>query len=972
MFQKTWISEHAGGGGQRGQSSTASALESLSLSQNPHLEAAFIEADDSLRHLLDNIPDVDVSEIDDLGDVDQLTPTVVRCRGAATAEPDFALNDDEFRVIDRIETLRLRLALETRCQAERRLRDLVGGLTEKLEASYAWLFFFDPERQLLKPLVTQNTNRRSPLRLDDRSIVTRRIAAAKSEYVTNDVHRDEYYLEYTGNSESALGVPILARDESLLGVLYFESVMRSAFTTAQMIDLRTSVTRLVVPLLALRAINDRTHPFNTWFPVPFGWDFERLLSRWLHCLTEAMADDDTPGPCISVWAADWHKERMWALGTTGYDYEYLRDKTSSINSFVGEVASSPKGAVRHGKPEDLVHTDKARRMGLGRIVSTPIFLPCDEQRSSGVLNLYFSRDACNRPCLSDSFVAGLADTIAAIAWEFQQQKLDMCVAHIQERLSTSQSPLTTVADEIRKCLEADQATLFLRDESRQEVVTAATTGLETTEATLHGPTRTRKLVDIRDMVYYLDSPTDRGFTVYLSSHPGVCARKNDVPDPDEKGLPPGFPKRPTNKFREQCAASDTDHRRFLGIGVEGDGVRGVIRLLRSAESKPFRSSDELLLSKLAEISLRPLLTSRAIRTVRGRKRAEGGTELARAVTLLAKPLGNVHSSLRKRVNELLQALVTVFRQVLRTDGFGEVEVLACFHEYKGRQEHSSLDLYEYHSSTKHNFSRDESPIVVGDFGRTKARKVVLDKAVFSCDWGSSLFDVACRRTGNRVSQAAMPVVAWGAGRLMQGVLSVSIPSAFTWKSDHLRLLHHASLALSATIGAGWRSMPFKVLGKGVQDVIHRYLSWTNSQLRTDWCEMLTGRSTSRKHVAISGRRQSKPAGEWTTVESPQFESTAYPIQLAEDQSEIRFPLCVGPFEVAVLAAGPVDRGLLDMPFDGIGSACGVWSRLVADLTGGWDASFTQKAARGGVVKWDVTAALDLSASTTTDHLTVTN
>jgi hypothetical protein len=410
----------------------------------------------------------------------------------------------------------------------------------------------------------------------------------------------------------------------------------------------------------------------------------------------------------------------------------------------------------------------------------------------------------------------------------------------------------------------------------------------------------------------------------------------------------------------------------LGIGVEGDGVRGVIRLLRSAESKPFRSSDEVLLNKLAEISLRPLLGPHAIEAVRCRKRAEGGRELARAVTLLAKPLANVHSSLGKRVNELLQALVTVFRQVLRTDRHGQVEVLACFHEYKGRQKHSSLDLYEYHSSTKHNFSRDESPIVVGEFGRMKARKVVLDKAVISCDWGRSLFDVACRRGGQRVSQAAMPVVAWGAGRLMQGVLSVTIQSAFKWKPEHLRLLHHASLALSATFGASRQSMPFKVLGKDVQDVIHRYLRWTKSHLRTDWCEMLAGDPTSRTHLAISGRRQSEPQGEWTTVESPQFESAAYPIQLAADESEIRFPLCVGPFEVAVLAAGPVGREFVDMPFEDIGSACAVWSRLIADLTGGWDASFTQEAARAGVVKWDVAAKLNLSASTLTDHATLPN
>ena len=972
MAQKNPSSERTGGG-RNWQSPFASLPQVPTLLRPPFLEAALREADDSLRFLLTNVPEVDVSEIDEA-----FCRHEEICRGRRRPVPEVAMpadapNDAERRVIEEIQRLRSRLALETQSQAERRLRDLVGGLTEKLEASYAWLFIFDRDKELLTPIVTQNTKRRSPLRLDDRSIVTRRIAAAKSEYVTGAVRQDEYYLEDTGDSESALGVPILARDESLLGVLYFESGMPSAFTTAQMIDLRTSVTKFVVPLVALQAINDRSRPFNTWFPIPFGWDLERLLSRWLHCLTEALGNYESPGPCISVWAADWAKERMWALATTGYDYEYLRDRTLSIRSFVGDVASLPRGTVRHGEPNDLVCSKKARRMGLGKVVSTPIYLPGDEEsgRGSGALNLYFSHDDCKRNCLSDSFVADLAETISAIAWDFQNQKLDMCVAHIQERLRCSQSPLTTVADEIRKCLEADQCSLFVLDEAHRELVTLATTGLESTKTALHEPTQTLGQVDTGDMVYHVDLSSDEGFTVFLSAHPGTCARKNDVPDPDEKGLPAGFPERPTNKFREPGAASDTDHRRFLGSGVEGARVRGVIRLLRSAESKPFRNSDELLLAQLADTTLRPLLGSQTLEALRCRKRSEGGRELARAVTRLAKPLVNVHSSLGKRVNDLLQSLVTVFRQVVRTDNRGEAEVLACFHEYKGRQGHSSLDLYEYHSSTKHNFSRDESPIVVGEFGRTKARQVVLEKAVFSCDWGTGLFDVVSRR-GQRLSQAAMPVVAWGAGRLMQGVLSVTIRSVFKWKPEHLRLLHQASLALSATFGAGGQSMPIKVLGKDVHDDVHQYLGWTNSRLRTNWCELLAGEPTCRAPVATWGHRRSRPAGEWTEVESPQFESAAYPIQLAADRSEIRIPLCIGPFEVAILAAGPVRGAFLDTPFEDIGSACGVWSRLVADMPGGWDASFTGERAAAGVVRWGVAAKLNLPPPTLTDHLTAPN
>lgn len=926
-----------------------------------HFESDLREADNSLQRLLAAVPHVDTYAISEgFGRyMDKVAP-LRRPLPRPTVHKDLPTTDER-KLTRAIDSLRSRLCIEARSQAERSLKDLVGKLTEEVRACYAWLFLADEDGSVLIPVVTQNTKKRSALHFDDRSIVTKRIAIARAEYISGDISQDEFYLPDTSDTASAIGLPIQWRDNSLLGVVYFESSVPSAFTTAQLLDLRAKVRQLVPPLLSLRyTTSSATRWQGALCHLPWAWDLERLLNRWLHCLTEAAATRDVPGPSVSVWAADWDKDRMWVLATTGYDYEYRWDKTLSTDSFTGKVARSARGKVCHGEPIDLLRCEKVKRMGLREVVAAPIYLPGDQDCGSGAINIYFSQEDIDGHEISDSFIAFLADEVASLAADFHQQKRDLCIAHIKDQLSRSQSPLETLVQEVARCLEAEECSLFAVDDSDERLILLTTTGVLSAERidADNGQPRQQKPTPL--MAYFLHHEADQGFTVYLAKKPGVCVRKNDVPDPDEKGVPDDFPPLPTNKYREEHATSDTDHRRFLGVGMAGDRSRGVIRLIRAATTKPFKKSDEHLLTELAAQCIQPTLDTYVPDVLRQRRMERGSTSLAKAVTLLAKPLANVETSMRRRVNELMQSVVTVFRQELVSQGYGETEVLACFHEFNRRHEDRQLDLYEFHSSTKQEFSRDDDPIAVGNFDQIPARDVVLGRKVLTCDWGGGFFSSA--KTSRKCAQAAMPVLAWGAGRLIQGVLSLSIQRAFEWKAEHIELLQHASLGLSATLGAKSSPLFFHAGLDDIGDIFQAFVSQAKEELGTRWCEL--------SHVEDEGFTRSLCFGngglganaEWEPLESAQYEFDDYPISVTSDKSAIRVPLYIGPFQAARLSAGPVDTQFAHDPFMRIGSMCGLWSRFVADLPGGWEAKFKGTDVGSGAMTWAASMRLRMSSS----------
>ena len=186
----------------------------------------------------------------------------------------------------------------------------------------------------------------------------------------------------------------------------------------------------------------------------------------------------------------------------------------------------------------------------------------------------------------------------------RDQRAELAVAHLFRQVGRKrpeqpadpvQSTFLTVRDVIREVFQVDQVTLYGRRPGSGRLVPVVTTGL----VDIGG-----KLMDANDpnSGYHIQEMRDTSFTAWLGAHPGAVVRKNDIPDPNEKGMPAGFPSKPMNKECEAQVVMVTEHCRFLGASVAcGNAAEagGVIRINRTEASRPFRKSDERMLARIA-------------------------------------------------------------------------------------------------------------------------------------------------------------------------------------------------------------------------------------------------------------------------------------------------------------------------------------------------------------------------------------
>ena len=512
--------------------------------------------------------------------------------------------------------LREQLFKEACGESERALRDLVGMLAEQIQACCGWLLIFDRPRHRLVSGVLHNTWRHIELPLSATAIVCH-VARTGKPYLAEDVRRDPYYYPEVPDVRSALSVPIFAPDGELLGVLHFESFEPAAFSSAHLGDLQVSIVELV-PHLLLQQIAIQDPQSYLWYPYRYDWSVERVLGRWVHTVTDVLPNTQVAKPCLTLWHVDWEKERVWVLAASRYDYEYVKDKTLPLDSFIGNVALLPRGEVMWTTPDDerFRRPDKARRMGLKQMLATPAYLPNDEERASCVLSAYYFDDRPQSELLPSTTLTWLAGELSTALWSYEECKLPVATAHVQQQLTKSRAPLIALMNGILKCIDAAECSIFALCEQERSLVSIATTGLHVSSGLISAGcvTDVERIAAIGRLEYKLDDSQDAGFTVYLARNPGTCVRKNDIPDRDEKGLPHEFPA-PSNKHREICAHSDTDHRRFLGLSVAENGkVLGVIRVLRSSDSRPFRRVDQKLLKALGKLSVPLLGESRRLLT----------------------------------------------------------------------------------------------------------------------------------------------------------------------------------------------------------------------------------------------------------------------------------------------------------------------------------------------------------------------
>jgi GAF domain-containing protein len=860
-------------------------------------------------------------------------------------------------------------ARTAQAHAEQQLTDLVGELGERFQATSAWLFVRETD-DVLRARITRNTRRRHlDLGLDDRGIVPY-VARVRHGYYSNNVHEDPWYRQESEETQSELAVPIITRDDRLLGVLNLESRMPGAFTSAHVEELQAAAGDLVPHLLVLAALRRRDEAWCPWHPEVHGWDLAQILNAF--CYVVAASRDGDATTC-TIWYADWPKEEFLVYATTGYDNEYISARTLPAHSFTGRVAQGPPGAVVASTPHDpdFVRRDKAEVMGLTRLFAAPVYTPAPPtplplspggsgvggegaDRAVATLNLYLFDDQSQDAFPPAATLAHLAEIVGDLFAGYNTQRQELAAAYLHQKLyarpRSSEDAFETIKEVLTQLLQADACTIFARQRDGRRLYCVATTGLE--GAGTDGAA-----------VYDLDQ--DGGYTTYLARHPGQCIRKSDVQRPDEKGLPADFPAVPLNKHREKIGRSDADHPRFLGLAVDVRGdVLGVFRVMRSSQSRPFTRCEERLLLRLADVCKKVFLDWRSARpaeepptAVPGPGHAAAPAAVARSGTLPVKstqpnvvaavarfvrPVPNL-SSPRTLIDELLQDMVVIFRD----QHVYQASVLV-------RHKHaptSPFRIYAYHSQ-HHRTPPTDAPY-----------------APQSVHAGSLPWEAVLARrravTFTRphapgiASGIRMPLVAWTGHNLFEGVLSLDFANPVAWTGDEVEILFHATRKLAAILGvtdhpgvADHVISPECFTSMSPRTVLDQFVSFPTEKLGADWAELLLKHADRLQPVGQSGPRPADLPHVWRPLTAQEDEDAAgFGVKAAGDRRTCAIPLRLGSFDAGELRCRLGRPDFERLRWQVVGVLAGLWCSLTFGMQRFWDVTFERHEVRPGTHVW---------------------
>jgi hypothetical protein len=851
---------------------------------------------------------------------------------------------------------------EARARAEQRLTVLVAELGERFGATSAWLF--DRRGNALEAIITHRTRMRHlVLHLGERGIVPH-VAATRTGYQTNNTAADPYYLDSIPATRSELAVPVLALDGELLGVLNLESRLADAFRPAQLEELQAAASVLIPHLRVLAALDE-----CPWHPEVHGWDLTALFERFCHAVVRGLnqPDEEDTASC-TIWYADWAKDELFVYATSGYDMEYLNQLTLPARSFTGRVAASPPGTVWDTTPAeapDFRRPDKAEQTGVRRILAAPIYLPDEAPPARGVstLNLYFFADRPDASLPGPDLVRVLAERVGRLIARFRDQRRKLATASLHQNLlveaPSSEAGFRIVRDVLRQVFDADGCTIFAHDPGERRLYCATTTGLD--EPGPPGPGGEPGGGAGGEAFYDLDG--DDGFTTYLARHCGRGVRKNDVLSSTEKGLPGDFPPQPLNKYREQFARSETDHRRFLGVGcglrgaASAGDVLGVFRLNRASSSRPFTWCDETLLEDLAGLEL----CKKAFLDWRARRlgpaagpplpAAPRGRGVIGAVVNLLRPVPALGSP-QTLTDELLQALVVIFREH-RIHGAG----LAIAHPRAPAQ---PARWHAYHSEFHKNrpataefLLAEAAPrlFLTPPGGRRKI--VTFDHAAVRCEDGHAI-----------VAEARVPLVAWNGRHLLEGFLALSFQApSHAWTGNEVELLFRASQKLAAVLASTPHVIRPECFQLPASLALEHFVSFPQEHPRiaAAWSELRLEAAGRLETVGRPGPAPARGPEEWQPPgPAAGGEEAAFGIRERADRRAVSLPLFLGPYEIGQLrcgfAAGDADRGRDEL----VRTVPGLWSRLtsgLSDLHKFWEVHFSRHEVEPGVAVWDERFAL---------------
>lgn len=795
------------------------------------------------------------------------------------------------------------------------LHRIVAQALERFHATSAILF--EPHENVFRPLlVRQNALESNTLHREDASIVTHVARTRQSYCAEPSQSRQVPFGPSTRDAASEVAIPLVDSRDGLLAVLYLASTVPAAFSPAQMGRLE-ELTSGLIPFLLLRQAN------CGWHFLRHGWDLHRFLDDLCANVCDVLRTHGSRIACL-VWRRDPAKGEIYLAGTDGYDSEY---KTQPLRpgSFTAAATDLPHGKVRSGPWKDFPEfsrPDKAERMGIRRISSTPIYLP-GSRTSTGAVSLYYFGDC---PTMPDSILVHLADIVArelALYDAFRAQVADAwCHAKLAQRALDSLTAFELIKQSLLECLSAPACSLFAKLKDTPRLGLVSTTGLEEGD---------RPVTDLESVHYDLDAERG-GLTWHLGRTPGLCIRRNDVLNSDESGL--GQSVRAQNRYREQFGLGPTDHRRFLGISVTDDAtteVLGVIRLNRPTDAPPFTAGDEEVLRTVATNAVRAY---RDWRNEESRKTIPtcGLDHLRRRAALeahgsLLRPLPTYNRSIsglcQKVLHDILDlsrslgAFQASVRELISTDdGCEELRILAFAstlhgggasetHERRGPGTPADSDSVAWHCLDMNKvltFDRNRCPQLVKPIDR---------QAV----------EVVCG--------ANLPLLASRAGRRIRGVFAIDFTHPVRWNSSTIWGLFQACTKM-CTIFSDSSPVDFAE----PTQVLSNFVDATREILGADWIglELLNDQSRTFEPILSLGRRIPALTEAWRPPQGP---GQAYGVRSHQNvPNALHIPLLSGPFESARLRLGlhgdPASPGRLS----GIPAVVGLWSNIAFELSSG--------------------------------------
>jgi hypothetical protein len=467
----------------------------------------------------------------------------------------------------------------------------------------------------LRALVNYNAPERTwDIGIGEKQSIVAYVAGTQELYYASNVKSDPKYKRVIDKTRSELAVPI-KHGRKLLGVANLESPIEGAFTDAQRADIKIACSEMVYHLLVLAGSH-----VCPWHPGIHGNDLSAICRRTSRFIARKVSELCPKGfAACTLFYFDEPKEQLYCYGTSGYSNKYVSEKTLSIKSFPGKVATERRKEPWDASPpwDDLEfwEAEEAKIRDINRIIAAPIY-PAGNRKAKPIatLNIYFSGDTGVAATLVKECIFKWADEIGELLARYPTQKKDLLTACLDHRLlaasrlaekgsrRSGEAKREVLESEIllRSILEffvADGGSIFLKHPRAGNLVCVATSGLAPK------PSRVprRRLSDrpgARSASYALDAP---GYTTYLANHCDRCIRKNDLRTATEKGLPENCPGEWLDEYRETLSPSQGEVRRFLGVAVScTEGVLGVIQLVRSSRSKPFTRCEQATLEGLAK------------------------------------------------------------------------------------------------------------------------------------------------------------------------------------------------------------------------------------------------------------------------------------------------------------------------------------------------------------------------------------